>query len=657
MRVALVGLVLLAGCAAEPPPAASVRDAGRDAVLVAPTPDAMVFSMVVERPVVQLPPPALPAIEPRPALVPHRAAAESIPAVHGSAIAALAVSQDGRVAVTVDQLGATRLWPALDGTIEPVVVAAGHPAKLAIARDGDHLVVAALDRAGSLEIIAVRPTGAGIWRSPVDETRPFVSVVATLDSFVATTDDQRLALISLDGMPAGHLVPDPGEHVVSIAPMGAQALALISTAGEVHGRWITKQGWAGMTPRLPIAPERAAVSPDLTRVAAQRSRQSGMVVVSLQTGRVLERIGEQDVENPGRFPLGYVSAQQLAYVDDMQIMFAGGAGPSADFADDRDRLDVIAATAGAVVWARGAMLVIVTPTRAKLLGYKMPGFTELRQIDRGAMLTDGGTLVRVDDHFAERERYSIPEGMWNVIPLDAHRALATTSAGRGYDLLALDLDDPDGTKLLVHDAGTLVMYQPATHLYAILGETKVRVGRYDPRTDTFAGPIEVSLAFPGAQLALPEHGAPLVIVDLHANDKQIAITEIRSLDFAAHSFTAGPTRLQKLPEDFGTSAMMLRLGYGPPQRAVHGALVAEVAKGRIVLRDGNAVRWVVPARGIDHVQWSERGALIGSGNGLAHFELSTGALTDAHCGWSFGLWDSGSRFAGFSGTVCDAARE
>jgi hypothetical protein len=89
-------------------------------------------------------------------------------AAHASNITALAATEDGKLAVTADALGAARLWLALDGTKEPIVVAANRPAALAILRAGAEIAFADLDAAGGLRSSALTATAS---RSAVTVSR------------------------------------------------------------------------------------------------------------------------------------------------------------------------------------------------------------------------------------------------------------------------------------------------------------------------------------------------------------------------------------------------------------------------------------------------------------------------------------------------------
>ena len=95
------------------------------------------------------------AAEPSPSVTTPR---PIIHGAHGNAIDIVAASADGRAAVTQDAEGNTRLWPTLDGTVEPIVVRIAAAAELALVRDGDDALVGSLDPAGGLQLCTSRAT-------------------------------------------------------------------------------------------------------------------------------------------------------------------------------------------------------------------------------------------------------------------------------------------------------------------------------------------------------------------------------------------------------------------------------------------------------------------------------------------------------------------
>jgi len=270
-------------------------------------------------------------------------------------------------------------------------------------------------------------------------------------------------------------------------------------------------------------------------------------------------------------------------------------------------------------------------------------------------VTDGQALVRVDDRFAERERYALPDGVLDVTPIDAHRALAlarSPASAETHDLVALDLDDPERTTILVEGAVPPLLYDPATRIYAVETPGRIVAGRYEPGTASFAGPIAIPMQADGAVLALVDRGDPLAIVARHAVADELTVTGAR-FDFAAGTATLGTPRIVKQPIDPREVAQRLV----PPPHATRGALSATIADGRLTLRDGATVRWVVPSHGLTQVVWSPRGELVVLGAGLAHVDLATGAFGGQHCGWVFGVWDEEDLPTAFRDTVCDAPRE
>lgn len=645
-------LLVLAACAAEPSAAPPAPLATRPVLVPLP---------VVVAPAREVVAPPLAAGPDRlspPAGQPRTAAREAILAVHGNAIAALALAEDGRAAISVDSVGAMRLWPALDGRVEPVVVDERQVAHVALGRDGDAFLVAALDRAGGLAFLTVRTSGAIAWRAPIDEPRPFVWVIALTTGFLALTDDQRLAVFTAQGIPNGHLIPAPGERIVGLAHRADHALALIASDGAVHGRWITMAGWGDATPALPIEPSHVVLSPDLSRIAAQHPQQRGVVVVALATGRVVERAAEIESPQPSVFPLAFFDAHALAVVDGMTISTSLDGDLQAPLttgdASRGDTLEPIAVAGQLIAWGRGASLQLISRAGAHFLGYRLPTPSDARGLAHGAMVTDGVALVRVDDRFAERERYALPDGAAQVTPIDEHRALAFVRTGGSDDdraLVALDLDEPERTTTLVEHALEPLRYEPTTRLYAVATRDHLAVGRYEPGSASFAGPIAIPRDDDGLVFALVDRGDPLVLVVRHAAAKTIAITRLR-FDFAAGTATPGTPRV--LADSANPVEDLDRLL--PPPRATRGTLVASVGDGRLSLRDGATVRWVVPSHGIAQVLWSPRGALIGVGNGVVRIDLATGALVQRHCGWAFGLWDDDP--PSHSGeTVCDAPVE
>ncbi len=79
---------------------------------------------------------------------------------HTSNIDLVTISSDGSAVLTRDQIGGTRLWPALDGSEEPVVIPVQGPQQLSVARRAKGgTTVAVVDSAGGAKIFGVEGGG------------------------------------------------------------------------------------------------------------------------------------------------------------------------------------------------------------------------------------------------------------------------------------------------------------------------------------------------------------------------------------------------------------------------------------------------------------------------------------------------------------------
>src|SRR5262245_38982937 len=98
-----------------------------------------------------------PIAVPAAAVAPAPAAPKPDPVVkgvpHGGHILQVAITENADAALTFDNIGGVRLWPALDGSRTPVPVSMVAPDHLALAHAGRDLFAAILDDAGSLRLM------------------------------------------------------------------------------------------------------------------------------------------------------------------------------------------------------------------------------------------------------------------------------------------------------------------------------------------------------------------------------------------------------------------------------------------------------------------------------------------------------------------------
>ena len=158
------------------------------------------------------------------------AAAGGIEAPHAGPIVLVAATPDGTAALSSDVGGGVRLWPALDGSQEPRVVALPEPHALAIGpRDGGY-TAAVLDAAGGLYIANIDAQGASRAHVTLPAEPAFRGIAMSSRGLVAWRADQTVVLLDGDGVTRAQLATDPGERIVTVAVAGGHTTALLDHA-------------------------------------------------------------------------------------------------------------------------------------------------------------------------------------------------------------------------------------------------------------------------------------------------------------------------------------------------------------------------------------------------------------------------------------------
>jgi len=575
-----------------------------------------------------------------------------ITAAHDDPIATIAATDDGGVAVSMDRRGGIRLWPSLDGAHAPVIVRSDAVAdQVAIARDGDELVIAAAGPLGQLELIRTNALGEPVSHTWVELERTLVALAAVPGRFVGLRDDQTIAAVDLRGDRIEHLAARPGERIVAMTSRRGALVAFVHAEGRVHARWIDAGdalAWGREGAALRIDPARAVLAPDRKRVAALTPDHKAIVIVDLATGRTLARPLTPDFVDPACQPLGFL--------DDRTLQVQTAEGALAWWRDgelttvDRFHRGPAVATDRYILTSGASTLTLDTPGATHHLGFRVLNLTSAQPHGNGWTVTDGVRALRLDDRFRARRRYPPPDGApdyaRSLVLLDGRRGVVWKSDGT----YLIDLEHPAAGELLSPLIGT-VSYEPTTHLLAITGETGLWLGRYNPRTHAVDGKLDNPGGPRSIVLLDPELAGGNVALVLAEHDQTAAITEIRKVDFAAaQPLREGRTRQQALPADpWGARGdLVARLDLPPTDRhhpSPDGALVAIAGHDRITLRDRDgAVRWSVARPGVVDVAWSSLGELVAFGSGMARVDAATGALLDRRCGWDFGLWDDDASF-------------
>lgn len=125
---------------------------------------------------------------------------------HSGSIDRLAVSPDGRGALSSDVVGGARLWPALDGSREPVALPVRAPQAMSLGRNGDAWTVFMVDASGGAKILDV-------------DREDNIKTLAELPPFSPLFE--------------GHVLPD-GKHIVAL--FRDHTIRLLDTKGKEIAR-------------------------------------------------------------------------------------------------------------------------------------------------------------------------------------------------------------------------------------------------------------------------------------------------------------------------------------------------------------------------------------------------------------------------------------
>ena len=576
----------------------------------------------------------------------------------------LAVTADGHAAVTADAAGTMRVWRTLDGKREPVRVTAPLAAGLAIARDADGLAIAIRDDADGLAIVTVDASGQRTARVAVPSARAVLDVRATSHAFVALRDDGAVDLVDVHGAVTATLVSDPGHRVGSLAVAGDRVLAIETSGGVVHGRWVELDAsgarWGPQTARLAVDPSHAvALAPDGRSVVGYEpfrphEEQHRLWRIELASGRVLETADvdlRQDVQ-----PLGFVDGSALAWTyregvalwrhGKLELLHEG---------------DAVAAVGKDVLvrGCRGGLEVRRGGGDARYVGYTIAAASEVVAAPGGWVVVAGDRVLRLDEHFALRAVIALRRGLTDVHVIDARHAIATPLDPGLTRLLWFDLDAPaHGTELQTSGGQASQVFdldRPSGRI--AYGDAKhVVFARYDAHaaklttaSELVADDKTIDGVYVGVLLLDParDGGRQAVVLaefpepDADDHMRYVPVTGIEPL--RTGSATEVAVHRANTAEAFFAAAGLRRTLRVP---SGDGAWVAQLAGGRLSLftRTGE-LRWSVAVPGAVDLAWSDAGALAIAGDGISRVDVASGAIVETQGAWRFGLVSSADQLA------------
>lgn len=649
-------LVLAAACSSHPPASTVVTTTTTEDLVV---PLALAPALAAPEAT-----PAPPEPDSPPGQVTH--------AIHNDLIRMLAATADGTAAVTADSIG-VRLWPALDGDHEPVVVAMTTPTALALARDGDDLVIAGLDRDGAIELVRTAADGARRSRTMVASSHRYLAITAVPAGLLATRDDQALELVGFDGTTAAIATAPPATRIAAVVHHDTRAIVMLAAGVELRGRWLDVDAgltWGDTTPVLKIdVSAGAALDPAHDVIAASAPDLQRVALVDLHTGQrtlrsATDYYNDPDYDLPLR-PLGYVDGG-LAVSDTARAMWNGGV----EYVNAHATFDPTIATDRYVISAAGTGLELLDRHHRRFLGYQIGAVGQYLPVRGGAVIGDNFRLARIDDDFtAHAVHDDAAAGDGILIPIDRRHAVHVKYNYGTPDatLSWVDLDDDRyEPKTIEQIPVTYPAYSPATHLFAAAQNGTLWIAHLDTAEGTIDYEVQRSVD-PYTEVVLTDPadtGAVAMLVDPPEGvtyayttvdrivTPVVTVRPTGELELGKpHTVARDDVFWQRVADgainNYGGSSAIRRAS---PDRT----LIAELARKRITLRDAaGETRWTIPALDVTDLGWTRRGDLVAFGGGIERFDLTSGAVVTRQCGWQFGLWDA-EPTPQTGQTMCDA---
>ena len=609
-----------------------------------------------------------------------------IEAPHGGAIATLAVTPDGTAAVSVDELGGVRLWPVLDGTVEPRIVDLPTPRSVVLLPEQRGFLIAMLDEVGSLVLEVVDRDGLSVQRARPPSDPAFKGIEASPNGPIAWRADQIVMRFHADGAVAEQLPTEAGQRIITITTAGDRAVAVIESGTAKltrRARWLTlspKLAWGGWIDAGDDVGGVIAVSPSGKRLGMLTgSVNRGAVtltVIDTKTGKV---VGTQN--DQAAVGIGFVDDDNLAIASNNTVVWAKlqSAAPAQKPALPRPEqpnnltdAGLIAVGGGRAVAGFNGELMLATPAKIEYLGY------ELQSPAVAASAPNGQLMIGVGDTFALLDKdlklvASPSLGVESTSAVSELKWLGGTDwlveSSRIRDgITALSLVDTSTGKSQVLRADLamvqLLLHEPATQLVTLSLGDSPEVSKYDPvkhKLDKIASlpkpkgyeqaelvPVVPALAG-GTQLVVVHMRDRMTlrwVPDPKALDKGATITvdgSLAGVDAAGRAYVwqntpTGPLELAIYEAGKRTGSLPTD---GPvtlwPDKK--GTRVVQVGQRSVGLLSTEGKRlWLQSLQFVTEALWLDDATIVViSAGGLARVDAASGKVTSARCGWRFGL--------------------
>jgi len=614
-----------------------------------------------------------------PNTVPTPKARRAIEAPHGGSIVTLAATAEGDAVISCDELGGVRLWPALDGTVEPRVVDLPHPKELALGKDPKGFVVALLDDVGGVVVEVVDKDGLAHSRASLAPDPAFLGLAMSSKGLLAWRADQMIVRLAPSGAIADQIPVEAGQRLASVTAEGDRALALIERNGKRELRWLQlapKLAWGTWIAAGPEIGDTIALSPDGKRVAYLTGAPGALIatVWAIGGGKLVAEAAN-DAQGIGFIDDDHVAvglASAVQWIDLSKAKPKPAASKQEPAIPNADTHGAFAVGGGHAIGVWTGELLLATPTTTQYLGY------ELETPAVVAAAPNAQLLIGVADTFAMLDG-QLRESSSPHISVPAGSAITELHWLAGDDWLVESSSTATGVTAIAlvdiaHDKSQVVrnglpmvqslMYEPATQLATFSLGDSPQVLKYDAKSHHLerVSVLPKPTGYEQAELVptVPSLASGAQLVAVHMRDrltlrwikdakaldqaKQLTVDgSLASVDAAGHAFVwqntpSGPLEIAIFRDGAKTGTLPTD---GPtalwPDPA--GARVVAVGQHSVSLvgLDGKA-KWAQPLQGVTEALWlDDKTIAIVSSAGLARVDAATGNVIAARCGWKFGL--------------------
>jgi len=584
-------------------------------------------------------------------------------APHGALIREVAATEAGDAAISIDEQGGIRVWPALDGSREPVPVFAPAPAAVAIAADGDELMTALLDQAGAAQVVRMGRDGRIRGRAQVPGDVRIEQIAAWRDGFVVRRADQSIEQIDRHGGVRARLVAEPGEQIARVAVRGDAAVAMIAQADgtTTSMRWIDRGFAWGARVTLPVAlwPESVSLSPSHQRLAGAEAKSRQLFVLDLRVKPAV--VVGTSVQTSAGEPTGFVDEDHVAAMGASPHWWTPLPSPTEDPWAPTTPPSLVPGTSigaacnGFVVVGASGSLALSSPARTRYLGWNEVGAQNEVMLDAGVAMTFSPSHIAwLDNDLVERRVVTLRNPPETARAVDDRHLIIQRHQGADLHIAMIDIDHPE-REIALGDFrnATRFDYEPTTHVYGVgegeverryvldfghgtvtpLPALKVRADGYfrllDPALDDGVVAVDV-VSDPNSQIELLRDRAG-------ASALRDQLGYVVAVDDRGHVYTRDNDAT--VYRDGAVVAKHLEESVVPDHGG--GAFATFGATGVTMFDAQGQQRWRATMWSVFSASFTpdDKRVLVRAPGGLVMLDAVTGKRIATACGWSFGLHD------------------